>query len=180
VVISEVYGGGGNTGATYTHDYVELHNPTDAPVCLDGWRVEYVSASGTSPVTPVTTLSGQIAAGGSYLVQQAAGSGGTTPLPTPNAVGTNAMSATNGRVQLVGPTGLVDLVGYGSSLVAEGSPTPALSNTTAAIRNGGGTVDTDVNAADFTVGSPDPDAGPVTPCDEEPPPPSGCDVAATH
>ena len=26
VVISQVYGGGGNTGAQYTHDFVELFN----------------------------------------------------------------------------------------------------------------------------------------------------------
>jgi hypothetical protein len=26
VVISQVYGGGGNTGATYTHDFIELFN----------------------------------------------------------------------------------------------------------------------------------------------------------
>ena len=29
VVISEVYGGGGNSGATWNRDYVELYNPTD-------------------------------------------------------------------------------------------------------------------------------------------------------
>ena len=29
LVISEVYGGGGNAGATYTHDFIELYNPTD-------------------------------------------------------------------------------------------------------------------------------------------------------
>ncbi len=30
LVISEVYGGGGNAGATYTNDFIELYNPTDA------------------------------------------------------------------------------------------------------------------------------------------------------
>ena len=50
-----------------------------------------------------------------------------------------------------------DFVGYGSSASsAEGSPTPNLSNTTAALRNGGGAVDTDNHAADFTVTAPNP------------------------
>ena len=37
-MISQVYGGGGNSGATYTHDFVELYNngklavPTDLPL----------------------------------------------------------------------------------------------------------------------------------------------------
>jgi hypothetical protein len=35
-VISQVYGGGGNAGATYTHDFVEIFNPTDAPISLAG------------------------------------------------------------------------------------------------------------------------------------------------
>jgi hypothetical protein len=33
-VISQVYGGGGNAGATYTHDFVELFNPTAEAVPL--------------------------------------------------------------------------------------------------------------------------------------------------
>ena len=181
VVISEVYGGGGNSGATYTHDYIELFNPTDADICLDGWALQYFSAAGTSPVSPITNLTGRIPAGGYYLAQQAAGAAGTTPLPTPNVVGGNAMSATNGRVQLVAPSGTVDLVGYGSANTFETAPTPALNNTTAAIRNGGGAVDSDNNLADFSLGAPDPDNSPAIPCeDEPPPPPDGCDVAATH
>ena len=32
LVISEVYGGGGNGGATYTHDFIELYNPTASAI----------------------------------------------------------------------------------------------------------------------------------------------------
>ncbi|HZI00153.1 MAG TPA: hypothetical protein VEX63_03330, partial [Flavisolibacter sp.] len=39
VVISQVYGGGGNAGATYTHDFVELFNPTTAPISLAGMSI---------------------------------------------------------------------------------------------------------------------------------------------
>ena len=40
VVISEVYGGGGNANATYTNDFIELHNTGTAPVDLSGWSVQ--------------------------------------------------------------------------------------------------------------------------------------------
>ena len=32
IVISQVYGGGGNASATYTHDFIELFNRGTAPV----------------------------------------------------------------------------------------------------------------------------------------------------
>lgn len=165
VVISQVYGGGGNSGATYTNDYVQLTNRGGSAVDLSGWSVQYASATGTS--WQRTALSGSIAPGATYLVGEAAGSGGTTALPNPNVTGTIAMSATSGRVALVtenvalgcGTTcaqadGVRDFVGYGSAVEAEGSPVPALSATTAALRTDA--ADTDDNATDFTVGAPDP------------------------
>jgi hypothetical protein len=45
-VISQIYGGRGNLGATYTHDFIELFNPTDAPISLTGWSIQYASATG--------------------------------------------------------------------------------------------------------------------------------------
>ena len=99
ITISEVYGGGGNSGATLTNDYIELHNRTASAIDVTGWSVQYASAAGTT--WQVTALSGTIAAGGYYLVQEAAGAGGTTPLPTPDATGSIAMSATAGKVALV-------------------------------------------------------------------------------
>ena len=70
IVISQVYGGGGNTGAPYTNDYVELFNRGAVPVSLTGWSVQYASASGTGNfgANPVVTLSGTVPAGGYYLV----------------------------------------------------------------------------------------------------------------
>ena len=54
--------------------------------------------------------------------------------------------------------GIVDLVGFGASAnCSEGAqPTAAPSNTTAAIRAGAGCTDTNVNSADFAVGTPNP------------------------
>lgn len=167
VVISQIYGGGGNSGATYTHDFIELYNASTSSVSLAGWSVQYASAAGTS--WSVTALSGSIAPGGYYLIQQAAGTGGTTSLPTPDAIGTINMSATAGKVALVNvttalsgacPSGavIVDFVGFGTTANCfEGSgPTPAPSNTTAVFRKEGGNQDTNDNAADFETGAPNP------------------------
>ena len=55
VTISQVYGGGGNSGATYTNDFIELFNRGTAAVDLAGWSVQYAAATGTS--FQVTALS---------------------------------------------------------------------------------------------------------------------------
>ncbi len=179
VVVSEVYGGGGNSGATLTHDFIELYNRGVEPVDVSGWSVQYASATGSSYA--VTELSGTVGPGEHYLVQEAKGSGGTTPLPAPDATGTIAMSGTAGKVALVttatalpcgsdcdAGSGVKDFVGYGSADDSETTPTGTLNNTTSASRDAAGT-DTDDNSADFTVGDPDPensgDDG-----DPEPPP----------
>jgi DNA/RNA endonuclease G (NUC1) len=169
VVISQVYGGGGNSGATYTNDYIELYNAGTTDVALDSWSVQYASAGGTS--WQVTSLSGTIASGHYYLVQENAGAGGTTPLPTPNATGSISMSGTAGKVALVNsttalsgtgcptmPSSVVDYVGYGTSANCyEGTgPTPAPSNTMAVFRTNDGATDTNDNSADFVRGAPNP------------------------
>src|SRR3954451_22519428 len=46
LVISQVYGGGGNAGALYTNDFIELFNPTSSPVVFTNWSVQYASAGG--------------------------------------------------------------------------------------------------------------------------------------
>ena len=76
VVISQVYGGGGNSGAEYTNDFIELYNRGGTAVDVTGWSVQYASVTGSS--WQVTTLSGVIEPGQYYLVQEAAGAGGTT------------------------------------------------------------------------------------------------------
>jgi uncharacterized protein len=167
ITISQVYGGGGNSGATYTRDFIELHNRTSSAIPIAGWTVRYASSAGSTWSS--TVLAGSIPANGYYLVHQAQGAGGTTPLPAADATGTTAMSSTDGKVALVAnstpfTTGTTcpsvvlyaDFVGYGSANCSEGSATPALTNTTAALRNGAGDTDTDNNAADFTIGAPTP------------------------
>ena len=164
-LINEVYGGGGNSGATLTHDFVELVNPTSETISLDGYVVEYYGATGNRGNR--CTLSGSVGPGGHFLVQQAKGAGGTQALPTPDATCGANMSGTKGSVQLVGPDGtVVDLVGYGAAAKAEGKPTKALSNTTSAQRRG--LEDTDDNSADFVIGTPSPMNSASTPAPSTP------------
>lgn len=176
VVISQAYGGGGNSGATLRNDFIELFNAGAAPVSLNGWSVQYASASGTSwavTALPNTTLQ----PGQYFLVQQAAGTGGTQSLPTPDATGTIAMGGASGKVALVtsttalsggapAPSSYEDLLGYGATAFEGTAAAPSLSNTTAALRANAGCTDTNQNSTDFGAGSPNPrnTATPLAPC----------------
>ncbi|HEY3650644.1 MAG TPA: lamin tail domain-containing protein [Streptosporangiaceae bacterium] len=172
-VINEVYGGGGNSGATLTNDFIELANAGSGAAALDGWSVQYISASpGATTTWQVTPLTGSLSGGGLYLIGEAAGMGGTTGLPPTQASGSINMSGTAGTVALVdnstpltcktaadcaADTDIVDLVGYGTAVVHEGSAdAPGLSNTTSAQRIT--TTDTDQNGTDFTAAAPTPGA----------------------
>lgn len=143
-VIAEVYGGGGNSGSRYKNDFIELYNPTSSPVAMSLWSVQYASASGSFGSANKTIFSGTIAPHGFFLIQEAQGSGGTTNLPAPDAVGGIAMAGTSGKVALVSDTvtisgpadgSVVDFLGYGSANQFEGSGAMAsLSNTTSGER----------------------------------------------
>jgi DNA/RNA endonuclease G (NUC1) len=169
VVISQVYGGGGNSGATFTNDFIELFNRGNVPVSLNGWAVQYASSAGSS--WQVTALGNfTLQPGQYYLIQEAAGAGGTTPLPAPDATGGIPMALGAGKVALTSNTtalsgtgcpfvaSVVDFVGYGSAAnCSEGAaPTATLNNTTAALRLNAGCNETDNNSADFATGAPDP------------------------
>ncbi len=177
VVVSQLYGGGGNSGATLQHDYIELFNNGDAAVAIGGWSVQYASATGTSWQTTAIPAGATLQAGQYYLIREAVGAGGTTPV-TGDVAGTIAMSATAGKVALANvatplagaaPSSgtVVDIVSFGPSATpTRGSPAPAPSNTTAILRGAGGCADTASNGADFTTGVPLPrsSASALAPC----------------
>ncbi len=174
VVISQVYGGGGNSGATFRNDYVELHNVGGAPVDLQGWFIQYASDTGNFGSNNVP-LSGVIQPGRFFLVQMAGGANGVV-LPTADLVQSTApvnMSGSNGKVLLsTGPVAVtgacptsdarvVDFVGFGSANCREGGTTnsfnaPAPSTTTAIFRDVAGCFDSNNNRADFFTGTPAP------------------------
>jgi predicted extracellular nuclease len=182
VVISEIYGGGGNSGATFTNDFIELYNPTPVPVSLAGWSVQYASATGSS--WQKTDLNGTMPAYGFFLVHGAAGAGGTTALPAPDVTGTLALGATGGKLALVNnntalsgtcPTGaqIIDFVGFATTANCNegGANSPAPGNTTSVERKAsavstaatlatagiealaGNGYDSNINGSDFVVQS---------------------------
>jgi Lamin Tail Domain/Bacterial Ig-like domain len=164
VVISQVYGGGGNSGAIYQNDFIELHNRSLSNIDLTGWSIQY--ASPTSSVWQVAPLTGSIPAGGYYLIQAAQGGVSGSQLPASDASSTINMSVTSGKLALVDtvtalsgtcPTGLVDLLGYGSANCYEGSgAAPGGSSALSLIRAADGCTDSDDNASDFTAAAPEP------------------------
>lgn len=177
LVISQVYGGGGNTGAPYSNDFVELFNAGRAPVSLKGASIQYAAAAGTFSATGVFALpDASVAPGAYYLVQLAKGAGTFAAMPTPDATGTLALGATSGKVALSSGTipvsgkadaSLLDFVGFGTANEFEGAgPTPALGNALAALRAAGGCTDSGNNAADFTAVTPTPrnSASPLNVC----------------
>lgn len=187
IVVGEVFAAGGNSGAAYANDYVELFNRGASPVAIDGWSLQYASAASTS--WQATALSGSIPAGGRYLVELASGGANGAALPTADATGTSNLAVTGGKVAVVddatalscgaapgscsAAAGVQDLIGYGSAADYEGSAAaPALSATTALARAGGGCTDTDDNAADFAAAAPDPQnsSAAASACAASPPP----------
>jgi predicted extracellular nuclease len=178
LVISQLYGGGGNSGSTYNYDFIELYNPTSAAISLSGYSVQYASATGTA-WNSVSLPSASVAAGGYFLIQAASN---ITPAPTSNlpvtadfVISTNGssgnplnLSATAGKVAIVnGTTALsgacplgttvVDLIGYGPTASCyEGTgAAPAPSATLADIRSNL-TTDNINNSTDYVTGAPNP------------------------
>jgi Lamin Tail Domain len=190
IVVRELYAGGGNSGAAYANDYVELFNRGAGDVAVDGWTLQYASAASTS--WQQTALSGTIPAGGRYLVQLASGGTNGSALPTADANGTSNLAATGGKIAVVdaatalscgatagscsSASGVQDFVGYGSAADYEGTgAAPAGSATNALARAGGGCTDTDDNAADFATAAPDPQnsSAAASPCAGSGPPSGG-------
>ncbi|MDD4578793.1 MAG: lamin tail domain-containing protein, partial [Anaerolineaceae bacterium] len=182
--ISQVYGGGGNSDATYTHDFIEIFNSGSNAVSLSGMSVQYASGIGTgnfgSNSTQITELPDiTLDSGHYYLIQEASSGSIGAPLPvTADFTDTTPinMSGSGGKVALVnsqtslGCNGsstvcspaqlalIVDLVGYGGANFYEGTAAaPVLGNSTSAQRKGGGCIDTDDNGADFEELTPAPE-----------------------
>jgi 5'-nucleotidase len=166
VVINEAYLSGGSAGAAFKNKFVELYNPTSAPITLDGMSLQYRSATGSGAFNGVAPLTGVIPAGGYYLVQGNSNGTNGAELPAPDAVSTLTPSGTNGTLALVegtaavtltpgsvvGADGVVDLLGYGTSNTFETkAATSPTGNTDVKSLNRTEGVDTDDNSADFTL-----------------------------
>ncbi|MBA2702643.1 MAG: lamin tail domain-containing protein [Blastocatellia bacterium] len=172
LVISQLYGGGGNAGAQYTNDFVEIFNRSTTTInfAVTPYSVQYAGATATFGSNKVDLTSGTIAPGQYFLVQLSSGGANGVALPTPDATGSINMAAAAGKVALVAgttsltgsgcplPGTVADFVGYGTTANCfEGSGrAPAPGNTTADLRKNGGCTDTNDNAADFLLTAPFP------------------------
>jgi uncharacterized protein (TIGR03437 family) len=186
LVISQVYGGGNNSGALYRNDFVEIFNrgTTTVDFAVTPYSVQYAGVGSNFGSNKTNLAAGVVAPGQYFLVQEAGGTTNGAALPAPDAVGTIAMGNTSGKVALVAgasalaaftcpgddgsspfnpvdPT-IADFVGYGNTVATAGhcyegsGPAPAPSNATSDLREGGGCSDTNDNAADFFVTAPFP------------------------
>jgi len=172
ILISQVYTAGGNSGATYNTDYVELYNPGVTDKDLTGWSIQYTSATGTGAWSVQTISSGTIKAGKYFLVSLASSGAVGVALPNPDFVGVSSgtgsvnLAISTGKVALANsstpfsgatPTGAVDFVGYGTANSFEGAAAaPSPSATKAIFRAGKGATDSNNNGADFSLADPDP------------------------
>ena len=175
LVISQIYGGGGNASATYTNDFIEIFNRGNSAVSLNGMSVQYAAATSTTGNYSVTVLPNTLLQPGRYfLIQESTGGSTGIALPTPDASGTIAMAAGAGKLALVngtsalaaagcpsGPT-IIDFVGYGTTAscregasTSDNAPGPG-NNATSTQRTQGGCQDVNKNVQDFALGAPSP------------------------
>ncbi|SBN61336.1 Predicted extracellular nuclease [Curtobacterium sp. 9128] len=166
LVIAEAYLKGGSANAAFNKKFVEIANPTDVPVSLDGWSLQYRSATGSAAFS-TSGLAGTVPANGTFLVTMAGNGATGAELPAADDTATLNTSGTTGTLVLsdqsqaltlptgaiaAGTAGVVDLLGYGASNTFEGHVRTVDGGNT--VPNGlvrQGTVDSDDNAADFSV-----------------------------
>jgi hypothetical protein len=172
IVIAAGFGGGGNSGpsAYFARDFVELFNRGTGDVTLTNYSLQYAPPSTGTAAWTVNIPTVTLHAGQYYLFEGYASgqvtAAGTLPTPDLSVTGpTYDIKRDSWTVYLVskqtaisGDTdpAIKDELGVGPSLgttpkYAAGNPAGAVSNVTAALRNGNGCTDTDNNATDFSI-----------------------------
>jgi hypothetical protein len=186
LLISQVYGGGNNAGATYRNDFVEIFNPgmTTVDFALTPYSVQYAGVGSNFGSNKTNLTTGSLAPGKYFLVQESGGITNGVNLPTADATGSINLGSTSGKLRsllvlralavstcpgddAVSPFNanvatIADLIGYGANANTSGhcyegaAPAGAPSNTTAEFRRAGGCTDTNDNAADSFTSTPFP------------------------
>lgn len=179
--ISQIYSRGGEAGATFQNDYIELFNRGQTSVDINGWSLNISNFAGVPPNIQISSSNirffnpnGIVINPGSHFLMKFGGSGANgQPLDTAD-INFNPfpISDVGGQIVLLDkdktlPFGfcpaapdlsgnVVDYVGYGTAICYEGHVTLAPPPDKALLRVGGGCTDTDDNLADFSFGTPNP------------------------
>jgi hypothetical protein len=193
--ISEIYTRGGEAGAAFQNDFVELFNRGNTDVDISGWSLNISNFAGTPPNLQISSTSLKIFSspkniikpGGHFLIRFGGNGSSGQPLPTPDIdLNPVPISESGAEIILVAKdqslpfsfcpaapdlTGVVvDYVGYGTAICYEGTVTLAPPPDKSLTRVGGGCTDNNNNLTDFSFATPNPhtqqDA--VTPCGAQP------------
>ena len=189
--ISQVYTGGGATGATFQNDYVELFNRGQTDVDVSGWSLNISNFTGTPPNFQISSTNIRfftspnliMRPGGHLLIKFGFSGSSGQPLPTPD-INLSPFPLSDVGAQLIllpkdkslpfhycpaAPdlTGtVVDYVGYGTAICYEGTVAPAPPPEQALMRVAEGCFDSNDNLADFPLATPNPRIrlSTLTPC----------------
>jgi hypothetical protein len=158
VVVNEVV----HTRTSGTDEFIELRNNGTCTVDLSGWRVQYMSAGGTSSASSpsVTFMPGDVIGPGREVIVAST----VSPLaPMALRTFTAGIAQAGGGIALFNRSGVrVDSVAYGTLTAAGGHPyaepvglmgAPTYSNPSQSIARFPNGQDTDNNAADFHIAS---------------------------
>lgn len=188
--ISQIYTRGGEAGANYQKDFIELFNRGTASVDLNGWSlelrgVEGFGGAGNAHISFSGNFSIPIGPGRHFLIGfEGNGTNGqslSADVPTPFI----SLGGSGGEIALLAPgksfpggcpaspdpTGaVVDFVGYGTATCAEGTVTLAPAANKSLLRIGGGCTDNNNNLNDFSFADPNPRGfgSLATPCGSQP------------
>jgi len=158
VVIAQVMAG---IDGDNNHDFIVLYNPTGQIVDLQGWSLWYRLNDTSKPQLLIRWKAhAQVPPGGHYLLAHTGEDVGLTP----DATFDTPIVPPRAGLQLRATDGTpIDSVAWGRNgptSFAEGQPAPGFRNGQVLIRKPGGDQgngqDTDDNAADFTIGQPQP------------------------
>ncbi|MBI1293303.1 hypothetical protein GC173_19025 [bacterium] len=169
VVISQVYASGGDAGAAYQRDFIELFNQSYDDVTLTAWAIQYSSPTATSGnYTRNNIAANTVIPGRSYLLltRTTAGANGVAltgdqAILTANyLIAGGKVALTNNQTTLVNSgtgaptvtTAIVDYLGWGTANYREGTTSAsALTVANSHQRAGAGCTDTNQSNSDFTA-----------------------------
>ena len=158
IVINEVYSNGAGLSGPYLNDFIELYNPSDDPIILDGMSVIVLGGVDDTNYGTVE-LEGELAAGDHHLLKLK----NSAAHPAEDAVELEKFDAEdadvrvpahNASILLTFGESTLDLVGFGVTERFEGEAARAAAFDESLARTDG--VDTDDNAADFSSREPTP------------------------